>query len=63
MCQVDEQSDYQEERGQHEQLALHGNEVAMAKITHQAGAYARQCEQVLDHHDSGDHLGESEADH
>ena len=33
------------------------------KRQHQAGAYARQCEQVLDHHDSGDHLGESEADH
>ena len=62
MQQVDQQADQQEKSRQHEQLALHGDEITVADIGHQTVADARQREQVLDDHDAGDHLRERQSD-
>ena len=39
--QIDHEADSQKERGQQEQLALHGNQVAVAHVGHKTVADAR----------------------
>ena len=39
--QIDHKTQQQEERGQQEQLALHGNQVAVAHVGHKTVADAR----------------------